>query len=118
MGSDMLIQVFLVISLILALIFTWKRFRQGAITLVEGIFWSLAWLCGIAITMLPWITERLADIFGVGRGVDLVLYSGVAILFFMVFKLFLSYEKLERLLTKMVQENALKDLPEKEQETK
>ncbi len=106
----MLIQILLVLGFVLALWITWKRYRQDVITLIEALGWSVLCVGGGVISLLPKLTEYLAAIFGVGRGVDLILYAAVAIQFFLIFKLFVSHEKTERLLTKLVQNGALKDL--------
>jgi hypothetical protein len=42
--------------------------------------------------------------------VDLVVYASVAGLFFLVFKLFIQHERLERKLTDMVRRDALRDM--------
>jgi len=103
----MLIQILLILGFILALLFTWRRFRQNIITLKESLLWSLLWLAGIAVTLIPKLTERLASLFGVGRGVDLVLYLAVAIQFFLIFKLFILNEQSERKITDLVERDAL-----------
>lgn len=106
----MLIQLLLVLGFIFALWLTWKRFRQQVITLFEAIAWSLLWVGGVIVSVIPKLTEYLATFFGVGRGVDLILYAAVAVQFFLIFKLFVSHEKMERLLTKLVQKQSLRDL--------
>ncbi|MHB8831223.1 MAG: DUF2304 family protein [Patescibacteria group bacterium] len=106
----MLIQILLVLGFVLALWITWKRYRQNVITLIEALGWSILWVGGGVISLLPKLTEYLAAIFGVGRGVDLILYAAVAIQFFLIFKLFVSHEKTERLLTKLVQQQSLQDV--------
>ncbi|MFA6160939.1 MAG: DUF2304 domain-containing protein [Patescibacteria group bacterium] len=103
----MLIQILLVLGFILALWITLKRFRQRVISLSEFLAWSVLWLGGAIVSILPKLTEYLAAIFGVGRGVDLILYAAVAIQFFLIFKLFINLEKTERQLTKIVEQNAL-----------
>lgn len=106
----MLIQFILILGFGLALYVTWKRLYQRVIPLAEALAWSVVWVGGIAVTLIPKITERLASVFGVGRGVDLVVYAAVAVLFFLVFKLFVSLERLERKLTDVVRNDALKGM--------
>lgn len=106
----MLIQFILIVCFGLALYVTWKRWVQRVIPLLEAVGWTVLWGGGIAVTLIPKITERLAAVFGVGRGVDLVLYAAVAVLFFMVFKLFVIHERLERKLTDLVRREALGEI--------
>jgi hypothetical protein len=46
----------------------------------------------------------------VGRGADLVVYLAIVLLFILVFQLHVSHVRMERELTKLVREEALKDL--------
>ncbi len=108
----MLIQFLLILGFVLALIITWRRFRQNIVTIKEAFFWSLLWFAGASITLIPKLTEYLASLFGVGRGVDLVLYLAVAIQFFLIFKLFILHEQIERKITNLVEREALSQLDE------
>lgn len=108
----MLIQFVLIVSLALALYMTWRRAKQGVISWREALGWSALWVVAGAVILLPQTTTTVANFFGVGRGVDFVLYASVVTLFFLVFKIFLSLDRLERRLTDVVRKDALKELPE------
>lgn len=109
----MLIQVFLIGLMIAALVVTWKRVRQTVISSKEGMVWSLMWLVGIIIVLLPNLTTKAAKLFGVGRGVDFIFYTSISVMFLLIFKLFIKHEHLERKLTELIRREALRDLPEK-----
>jgi len=106
----MLIQLLLALPMALALVVTWRRFRQRVIPIREALSWSALWIAAGAVVMLPQATTRIAQFVGVGRGADLVLYASVSGLFFLVFKLFIQHEKLERKLTEIVRHDALRDI--------
>ena len=106
----MLIQILLILGFVLAFAITWRRFRQNLIAFTEALLWSILWLSGIAVTLIPKLTEYLASLFGVGRGVDLVLYIAVAIQFFLIFKLFILNEQTERKITNLVEREALSQI--------
>lgn len=106
----MLIQIFLILGFCLALWITWKRYKQQVVSFWEALGWSLLWLAGTTVVLAPTLSERLAAFFGVGRGVDFVLYAAVAIQFFLIFRLFIQHERLERILTDLVQQDALRGL--------
>lgn len=57
----------------------------------------------------PNLMSKIADILGVGRGVDAIVYTTLAILLYLVYKLFERTERLEREITKLVREIAIKD---------
>ncbi len=106
-----LIQILLTVVLLVALFVTWKRVRQNAIRRGEGLFWSLAWTATGFVVWWPGITNRLADLVGVGRGADLVLYGSVIVLLLLVFQLHIAHDRLERSLTELVRRDALRDVP-------
>lgn len=110
----MLIQFVLIAVLGIALLVTWRRASQDAISRVEALIWSVLWIGAGVIVLLPQTTTAVAHFFGVGRGADFVIYGSVVALFVLVFKLYISLERLERTITKLVQHEALKDFPPKE----
>ncbi len=106
----MLIQFVLIAVLLIALFVTWKRAGQRVVTVREALGWSLLWVGAAVGIAMPWTTTLVANFFGVGRGSDFVLYGSVMLLFVLVFKLFVAFEKQERKLTELVRRDALKDL--------
>ena len=109
--SHMLIQLVLILTLLAALLMTWRRLRQDVISRGEAVLWSVLWIGAGFIILQPQTTTLVANFFGVGRGVDFVMYGAVVLLFVLVFKLFVALEVIERKLTDMVRKDALKDIP-------
>jgi hypothetical protein len=107
----MLIQIVLVGVLALALFMTWRRAWQSVISRLEALVWSVLWIGAAVIVLLPQTTTTVAHIFGVGRGVDFILYTSVVILFVLVFKIFVTLERIERTFTELIRREALKDIP-------
>ena len=94
---------------------TISKYRKKEITNKEFIFWLFFWILVSAAVIYPKITDKIAKIVGVGRGVDLLVYVSVFILFFIVFKIFVRLEKMEMNITKIIRKIAL---DEKEEECK
>lgn len=109
----MLIQIILISLMLAAFIMTWRRALQGVIRPAEALAWSALWIAASIFILLPNVTSRIAQFFGVGRGVDLVLYASVSALFLLLFKLFIQHEQLERNITKIIRREALRDLEKK-----
>lgn len=109
----MLIQIVLILVLLGALYVTWKRAKQDVITIIEALLWSVLWLGAGVVIALPQTATLVANFFGVGRGSDFVIYGSVVVLFFLVFKIFISLDRMERKITDLVRKDALRDLPEK-----
>ncbi len=104
----MLIRILLWIVLALALALTWRRARQGAVRLFEAIAWSIVWIAVALVVARPEVTTTVAQFLGVGRGADLMLYTAVIALLVLVFQLHVAHHKLERQLTELIREEALR----------
>jgi hypothetical protein len=106
-----LIQTLLSLSLFASLWLVWRRKRQGAVGLRVASLWSLGTIGALVVVWIPETASRAAQLFGVGRGADLVVYLGLVLLFVLVFLLHVSHVRLERQLTDLVRKEALQDLP-------
>lgn len=84
------------------------RYKEGKITGKELFFWSIVWLAVIVVVVLPWTTTVLASMLGIRRGVDLMVYLGVLVLFYLVFRVYVKLEQVEQEITKVVREVAIK----------
>lgn len=105
----MLIQFFLTLVSIGALLVTWRRTVRDAVTRTEAFLWSVLWVSIVVVVWRPETASLVARFFGVGRGADFVVYLSVVALFWLVFRLFLRTESLERQITTLVREDALQD---------
>jgi len=103
------IQFFLILFFLFALSKVIMRFQSGEIKFWNASFWFLFWLLSAAVVVFPGLAVWLAKFLGVGRGVDAVIYLAIAGLFFMIFRLWVRLEKIEKNLTKLVRQDALKD---------
>lgn len=102
-----LIQYLLLLFFLVAIALLLIRFQKKEIRLANMIFWLLFWLIAIAIVIFPDSTFYFSKIVGIGRGADLVVYLSLAVLFYLVFRVFLRIEKMEMNLTKVVRKKAL-----------
>ncbi len=104
----MLIQFILV--LIIAVII-WRqavRLKNKELTVKQFAGWLVIWLAGLIIVIWPNSTAWLAGIVGVGRGSDLVIYLSVIFIIYFLFRILLRIEKIEKNLTKLTREDAIK----------
>ena len=109
------IQILIVAFVLFALTRAVQRFRARDMSLGWLIGWTVLWLGAGTAAVLPWTTEWLARLVGVGRGVDAVIYISIFFLFYLVFRIFLRLEKLEREITTIVRRLGLEEV-EKEKE--
>lgn len=117
----MWIQLLLLSILAATVCLTWYRASKQAIRPFEAVGWTVLWLGAAVLISLPGIASFFADLVGVGRGVDLVVYLSVFVLFLLVFHLHLVHDRIEKSLTELVRHETLRslsDVTEKEpQET-
>lgn len=73
------------------------------------IFWTGFWFVVGLIILLPDTTSYLAEIVGVGRGADLIVYLSIVLIFYIIFQMTIKIEKIERNITKVVRTVAMKD---------
>ncbi len=106
----MLFQIVLSIAFLASLWLVSRRRRQGAVSGFVAFMWAIGAFAGLIVTWYPQTASYVANVFGVGRGADLVVYLAVVLLFGLVFQLYVSHVRLERELTKIVRDEALKDV--------
>ncbi len=103
----MIIQIVLVVFFLFILLKVFSRFRAGDLKSKEMVGWVIFWLLAVVVVVSPNSTLILAKVLGVGRGVDAIIYLAMVLLFFLVFKIFVHLEKIERQMTKLVRQGAL-----------
>jgi len=111
-----LIQILAIIFCLFAIWRLTMRFRRREVKWTEFLSWLIFWFAvGIAF-IIPDSLTRLANILGIGRGADLVLYVAVVVLFYLIFRIFVRLEKMERNITKVVRDKALENMENNRQD--
>jgi len=73
--------------------------------LFKLLFWAIFWGIALVFIWLPTNTiDKLGQLFGVGRGVDVLVYLSIIFLFYYIFKQSEKINKLEKEITKLVRE--------------
>lgn len=103
----LLIQILIPIFAVFAILRTWKQFRATRLTKWMLAFWILFWLIVGTVAILPQTTQIAARFVGVGRGADLAIYVSLLALFYLVFRLYVKIEQVERDITRLVRKIAL-----------
>ncbi len=87
----------------------WQRRREGLLSIRGTAWWLLIWVAMLIMAWYPLSTQIAADILGIGRGVDLIIYCALAFLLLTIFRLTVKLESLQRDITKVVRRNALEN---------
>lgn len=86
----------------------WQK-RKKRVGANEFIFWLVFWiLAALAVIFLKWIDALVAELGFSGSGIEVLIYAGVVVLFYFIFRLRLRLEKIERDITKIVRNMAIK----------
>ncbi len=102
------IQIFGVLFALFALSRAVIRYKNKKSTFSSMAIWLLIWLSVILVAVLPQTTSFVANLFGIGRGVDLVLYLSIILLYYLIYRLYVKMEDTKKDLTSIVRELALK----------
>ena len=98
----------IIIAFFLARLY-WQK-QKNYIGMNEFLFWLVFWiLSAVLIIALKFLDKFVAELGFSGSGIEVLLYLSVAVLFYFVFRLRLKLEKIEKDITKVVQNIALKD---------
>jgi len=103
------IQILIILFIVFAITKVGLRYKDKIISLQEFILWLIFWLIVCLVVIFPDITSYAANLVGVGRGVDLVIYLALLLLFYLVFRILVRLDKQEKEITKIVRKIALDD---------
>lgn len=100
-------QILLTIFVIFAVSRVALRFKEGKISTPAMFGWVFLWTAVELIIWVPEVTTSIARILGIGRGADLIIYSSIVVLFYLVFRVYVKLEDIERQITTLVRKIAL-----------
>lgn len=103
----MIIQIILVVFLIFAVSRVVNQVKSGNLTAGSFIFWTGLFILAIVGVLSPSITGEIAQVLGIGRGADVIIYLSIVLLFYLVFRLSIIIEDLRHEITKLVREIAI-----------
>jgi len=102
------LQIIIILFALFAISRVILRFKDRSVTLQALFFWIILWLALILFVVLPGTAGLLTNFFGVGRGVDLLIYLSIILLFYLIFKIYVKIDNLNKEITKVVRKESLK----------
>jgi len=114
-----LFQLLAVATVILLVTWTIRTAFKGQMRKRIALFWLLVWLISGSTIIWPRSTVVVANILGIGRGADLVLYVSVVVTMAGFFYVYTRFRRMDSQLTKLVRALAIQNarLPEPPSET-
>jgi len=84
------------------------RYRDGQIPVTVFSFWILFWVVVVTFTSHIPLARQVSEFIGIERPVDLFVYLGILLLFYLHFRLYVRMQDQDHEITKLVQELALR----------
>lgn len=103
-----ILQVVVVLFVLFALSRVILRFKDKNISVYGLLFWLLVWLGVTLVLFIPSMTQPIARLLNIGRGIDVAVYLSIVLLFYLVFRIYIKIDKTEHEITKLVREIAIK----------
>ncbi|MBU1203224.1 DUF2304 domain-containing protein [Patescibacteria group bacterium] len=103
------LQIIITLFVLVILFKLFVQKQKNKISLFSFIIWFLLWLAVLVVFWQPDTTTYLANVLGIGRGADLVVYISIVVIFYMLFRIFVRLNKIENEITKAVREDAIKN---------
>ena len=100
-------QIAITIFVIFAISRVVLRYGEGKISIVALAGWGLLWIATELIVWVPGATTGIANILGIGRGADLLIYGSIVAIFYLIFRVYVTMEDIERQITEIVRKIAL-----------
>ena len=87
----------------------WQK-KKAFIGKNEFVFWLCFWLLALVLILsLKWLDQLVAGLGFSSSGIQVLLYSAVAIIFYFIFRLRLRLAKIEKDISKVVEHLAIKN---------
>ena len=102
-----LIKIFSLLFALFAVSRAVLRAKDKKISFGEMLFWLAVWSGLLFVVYFPSLTNYLAILFGIGRGIDVIIYLSIAALFYLIFRLYVKLEENQKSITLLVREIAM-----------
>ncbi len=104
---NMLFKVFLIAFALFAITRTYGQYTKRQVSKYWFIAWTSMWAVVVLVALMPQAIDELARLVGVGRGADLLVYTGVVALLYAVHRLMVRQQKLNEEVTELVRTIAI-----------
>ncbi len=102
-------QILLLSLVALAIGFVVRRYREEKIGPIGFFLWLLLWMAAAVVILFPDSTILVAHRLGIVRGADLVLYLSVILILYLLFRVYVRLEEMDRQMTQIVRAIALQE---------
>jgi len=105
LGSQLILSVFVLFILLK----TWRSYRTKQLSNSFFALWIFLWFSGLFVIFYPGFLSKIANLLNIGRGVDFALYVSIILIFYMIYKINLKIEKINRDISKLIRKIAINE---------
>jgi hypothetical protein len=103
-----LLQVFVVAFAVFAVSRAFLRFKDRRISALSFALWCAVWIAAIVVVIIPATSVFFANLLGIQRGADFVVYVSIVVLFYLLFRLYVKIDTINQNVTRLVREVAIR----------
>ena len=104
-----LLKILTVIFIVFAASRAYLRFKGKSLNLSNLILWSVIWLATLVFVFDPQSSDAIAKLFGLQRGTDTIFFLAIVLLFYLIFRLYVKLDTVDKDLTRLVTEISKKN---------
>jgi len=105
-----LIQIIAIIFAVLLLVKVIFKLKNKKLTINESIFWSTMWIFLIILSIFPQISDKIANFFGLGRGLDFFIVSSILLIFYLIFRIYGILQELDSKIVELTRSISLEKI--------
>ncbi len=102
-------QILLSIVVVFIITRTLIAFRDKNLSVSFALIWILFWLSVLFLIFQQQLVSNIAHYLKISRGVDLVIYISLIVIFYLLYRLLVALNEVDRKITKLVRNLALDD---------
>ena len=109
----LIFQILVIIFAVFALTRVLMQKKQKNFSLNEFLFWSVLWVGVIILSFSRDILQRIAVFVGIANGGSLLTYTGITLIFYMVYRLYAKVDNQQQEITALVTKIAINNAKKK-----
>lgn len=104
------IQVIAILFAIFLLVKAILRLKNKKLTINEFLFWCAICIILILLSIFPQVSDKIANFFGFGRGLDFFIVSSILLIFYLIFRIYSMLEELDSRIAELARSISLKEI--------
>ena len=98
----MILKILAIIFVVFAASRAYFRFKDKSLSIWNLFFWVIVWVSILAFVFDPTMSDKIAKFLGLQRGTDSIFFIAIILLFYLMFRLYVKIDRLDKDTTKLV----------------